>query len=111
MSLYVNGREVTRKELEKNFKTLNDPIHNYAPFTQRYVPPSTVGYSTLTANEAVQRAGLAQAKVQNVERQRKLRLIRLSLERKRKQRRINNGPTTMPRPPVPVVRQPAFSHS
>ena len=24
MSLYVNGREVTRKELEKNFKTLNE---------------------------------------------------------------------------------------
>ena len=111
MSLYVNGRAVTRKELEKNFKTLNDPIHNYAPFTQRYVPPSTIGYSTLTANEAVQRAGLVQAKVQNVERQRKLRLIRMSLERRQKQKKLNNGPTKMPRPPVQVVRQPAFSHS
>jgi hypothetical protein len=31
MSLYVNGRAATRKELENNLKTLNDPIRNYAP--------------------------------------------------------------------------------
>ena len=70
MSLYVNGRAVTREQLEKNFKTLNDPLRNYAPVRQMYVPPSTVGYSSITANEAVYKAGLAQAKIQSMEKKR-----------------------------------------
>ena len=74
MSLYVNGRAVTREQLEKNFRTLNDPLRNYAPVRPMYVPPSTVGYSSMTANEAVFKAGLAQAKIKDQETKRKPRL-------------------------------------
>ena len=111
MSLYVNGRPVTRAELEKNFQTLNDPLRNYAPVRQMYVPPSTVGYSSITANEAVFKSWLQQAKIEAVERERKLKLIRMALERQRKQRKVNRGPSVAPRPSVPVVKQPAFAHS
>jgi hypothetical protein len=111
MSLYVNGRAVTRPELEKNFKTLNDPLRNYAPARQMYVPPSTVGYSSMTANQAVYKAGLEQGKIEAVEKKRKLRLIRLALERQRKEKKVNRGPSVAPRPSVPVVKQPAFAHS
>ena len=111
MSLYVNGRAVTREQLEKNFKTLNDPLRNYAPARPMYVPPSTVGYSSINANEAVYKAGLAQAKIKSMEKNRKLRLIRLALERQRKERKMNKGPSVTPQPSAPVVRQPAFAHS
>ena len=111
MSLYVNGRPVTREELEKNFKTLNDPLRNYAPVSQMYVPPSTMGYSSITANQAVHKAGLEQEKIAAVERKRKLKLIRMALERQRKERKVNRGPSVPVRPTVPVVKQPAFAHS
>ncbi len=111
MSLYVNGRAVTREQLEKNFETLNDPLRNYTPARPMYVPPSTVGYSSITANEAVYKAGLAQAKIKTMEKKRKLRLIRLALERQRKERKMNKGPSVTPKPAAPVVRQPAFAHS
>ena len=111
MSLYVNNRPVTREQLERNYKLLNDPIRNYTPVRPMYVPPSTVGYSPITANEAVYKAGLAQAKIQGMERKRKLRLIRLALERKRRERKVNNGPSVTSTPSAPVVRQPAIAHS
>jgi hypothetical protein len=111
MSLYVNGRAVTRTDLERNFKTLNDPLRNYVIVKPMYQPPSTVGFASITANEAVYKAGLAQAKIQNIEKKRKLRLIRMALERQRRQRKVNHGPSAGVKPSVPVVRQPAFSHS
>jgi hypothetical protein len=111
MSLFVNNRPVTRKELLDNYNTLHDGVRNYVSAEPRYVPPSTVGYSKVTANENVYSAGLLQAKIQNMEREQKLRMIRVALERQRKAKKINHGPSRGPVPPAPVVKQPAFGHS
>tara|TARA_R110002012_G_scaffold53082_3_gene136509 strand:- start:1159 stop:1494 length:336 start_codon:yes stop_codon:yes gene_type:complete len=111
MSLSVYNRPVTKEELERNFNTLHDKVHNYVTVRQMYNPPTTVGFTNINANEVVYKAGMNQAKMQGMARERKLKLIRMALEKQRKERKLNRTPTVNARPSVSVVKAPALSHS
>ena len=75
MSLYVYNRPITKEELQKNYNTLHDKVHNYVTVRQMYSPPSTVGYTNVNANEVVYKAGLNQAKILEMERRRSWKMI------------------------------------
>ena len=111
MSLYVWNTPINRKQLEANYKLLHS-YRNFAPMMPMYSPPSTVGFSAVTANETVYRAGKA---IINAEKQQdketKLRRIRLLLERQRREKKLHDKvmPSINPRSSLSLVRQPALS--
>ncbi len=111
MNLYENNRPVTKDELVIKDNTLHDKVHNYVTVRQMYNPPTTVGFTNINANEVVYKAGMNQAKMQGMAREKKLKLIRMALEKQRKERKLNRTPTRDARPSVSVVKTPALSHS
>ena len=111
MSLYVWNRPVTRKQLESNYKLLHS-YRNYAPMMARYSPPSTVGFSAVTANETVFRAGRAVVKAEKrQDKNTRLRRIRLLLERQRREKKLHDRemPSIKPSSSLSLVRQPALT--
>lgn len=112
MSLVVFNRQVTREQLEKNVKTLHD-YRNYTPVMAVYSPPGTVGFTAITANENVYRAGQAIVNAKKVDREVRLRRIRLLLDRQRREKKLHNNtpPSLKPTSSLAIVRNPNMGYA
>jgi hypothetical protein len=112
MSLYVYNRPVSRTELENNFRKLHD-FRNFAPVAPVYSPPSTVGMPAVTANEVVFRAGKAIADEKKINKEMRLRRIRLLLKRQRREKELHNKqpPSVNPTSSLSVVRNPDMGYA
>ena len=107
MSLVVWNNLISREQLERNYKTLHD-FRNYTPVMQVYSPPGTTGFDAITANENVYRAGKAIVNAEKIQKELKLRRIRLLLDRQRREKKLHNEtpPSLKPKSSLTVVRKP-----